>query len=53
MKGFKGRPTINIVSKSISRKIEDLYNWKKKCEKRQENQRNIKEEKEQQELHKL
>lgn len=53
MQGFTGKPAINHISKSISRKIEDLYTWKSKCDKKQEMERNIKLFKEEAEIQQL
>jgi len=50
MEGFTGRPQINRKSKSITRKIDDLYNWKQNVDKKCEYERNLKRLQEEQEF---
>jgi hypothetical protein len=42
MEGFTGRPEINKKSKSINRKIDDLYEWKQSLDRKNEFERQLK-----------
>lgn len=50
MKGFTGKPIINKKSQSITRKIDDLMDWKEKQELKRQEEQNRKLQKENNEL---